>query len=160
MTVKIRPLKKGDKAALTVILKNTPEFTADEVIIAKEVIDGSLDKPKTSGYYSLAAENDNGILIGFISYGPIPMTQYAWDIYWLAVDHSCQGKGTGAKLLESAEKQIAKAGGKQVFIETSGKEQYDKTRRFYITNNYIEICNIPDFYTLGDAKVVYRKNLG
>ena len=152
-------MNKEDKSALKDILKNTPEFTPEEVIIAEEVIDGSLDKPETSGYYSLAAENDNGILIGFISYGPIPLTQSSWDMYWLAVDHSFQGCGIGGTLLKAAEEQIAKAGGKQAFIETSGKEQYDKTRKFYITNNYVEICNIPDFYAPGDAKVIYRKNL-
>ena len=160
MAVKIRPLKKEDKAPLMVILKNTPEFTPEEVIIAEEVIDGSLNKPETSGYYSLAVETENGAFAGFISYGPIPLTQSSWDLYWLAVDHRLQGKGVGTALLKAAEEQIAKAGGKLAFIETSGKEQYNKTRRFYITNNYVEICNIPDFYAPGDAKVIYRKKLG
>jgi GNAT superfamily N-acetyltransferase len=160
MAVKIRPLEKKDKASLMVILKNTPEFTPDEVIIAEEVIDGSLDKPKTSGYYSLAAETETGAFAGFISYGPIPLTQSSWDLYWLAVDHKIQGKGIGTALLKAAEEQIDKAGGKLAFIETSSKEQYDRTRRFYVTNNYVEICNIADFYAPGDGKVIYQKKLG
>jgi GNAT superfamily N-acetyltransferase len=160
MAVKIRPLKKEDKTPLMVILKNTPEFTSEEVIIAEEVIDGSLDNPQTSGYFSLAAETKTGAFAGFISYGPIPLTESSWDLYWLAVDHRLQGKGVGGTLLKAAEEQIAKAGGKMTFIETSGKEQYDKTRRFYITHDYIEICNIPDFYAPGDSKVLYQKKLG
>jgi GNAT superfamily N-acetyltransferase len=160
LAIKIRKLQKKDKAALMEILHNTPEFTAEEVVVAEEVIDGSLDKPQTSGYFSLAAENEDGVFIGFISYGPIPMTQHAWDIYWMAVKREFQGHGTGATLLKAAEKQIALAGGRMAFIETSGKAQYDKTRRFYITNDYKEICNIPDFYAPGDAKVIYQKMLG
>jgi GNAT superfamily N-acetyltransferase len=160
LTVKIRRLEKKDRGALVEILKNTPEFNAEEVVIAEEVIDGSLEKPETSGYYSLAAENEEGVFIGFISYGPVPMTLYAWDIYWLAVKHEFQGHGTGAALLKAAEQKIAQAGGRMAFIETSGKAQYDKTRRFYITNDYKEICNIPDFYAPGDAKVLYQKILG
>ena len=39
MAIKIRKLKKKDKAALIEILQNTPEFTAEEVVIAEEVID-------------------------------------------------------------------------------------------------------------------------
>jgi GNAT superfamily N-acetyltransferase len=159
MAIKIRPLKKEDKAPLMLILKNTPEFSSEEVIIAEEVINGSLDKPETSGYFSLAAESETGELIGFISYGPIPLTESSWDLYWLAVKHEFQGHGTGATLLKAAEEDIARAGGRMAFIETSGKAQYDKTRRFYITNNYTEICNIPDFYAPGDAKVLYQKKL-
>jgi GNAT superfamily N-acetyltransferase len=160
LAIKIRKLEKEDKPALMEILNNTPEFTVEEVIIAEEVIDASLDEPETSGYYSLAAENEDGVFIGFISYGPVPMTQYAWDLYWLAIKHEFQGHGSGAALLKAAEQKIAQAGGRMAFIETSGKAQYDKTRRFYITNNYIEICNIPDFYAPGDAKVLYQKILG
>ena len=160
MAGKIRQLEKEDRPALVEILKNTPEFTSEEIVIAEEVIDGSLDKPDTSGYYSLAAENEEGVFIGFISYGPVPMTQYAWDIYWLAIKREFQGHGTGAALLKAAEEKIAQAGGRMAFIETSGKAQYDKTRRFYITNDYKEICNIPDFYAPGDAKVIYQKMLG
>jgi GNAT superfamily N-acetyltransferase len=159
LAIKIRKLKKKDKAALMEILQNTPEFTAEEVVIAEEVIDGSLDNPDKSGYFSLAAENEDGVFIGFISYGPIPMTQYAWDIYWLAVKREFQAHGTGATLLRAAEEKIAQSGGRMVFIETSGKAQYDKTRRFYINNDYKEVCNITDFYAPGDDKVIYQKIL-
>ncbi len=160
MVIKIRKLKKEDKPALMDILHNTPEFTADEVTIAEEVIDGSLDNPGKSGYFSLAAENDEGVFTGFISYGPVPMTQYAWDIYWLAVRREFQGHGVGAALLKAAEENIVQAGGRMAFIETSGKAQYDKTRRFYLTNDYKEICDLPDFYAPGDNKVIYQKILG
>ena len=87
------------------------------------------------------------------------MTQHAWDIYWLAVKRYSRGTGI-ATLLKAAEKKIAQAGGTMAFIETSGKAQYDRTRRFYTTNDYQEICNIPDFYAPGDAKVLYQKILG
>ncbi|MFA5629566.1 MAG: GNAT family N-acetyltransferase [Dehalococcoidales bacterium] len=160
MTIKIRLLEKKDEPELFAILRNTPEFTAGEVVIAEEVIDDSLDNPQTSGYYSLTAENEDGQIIGFVSYGPIPLTAYAWDIYWLDVKHEFQGCGTGASLLKAAEENILQEGGKMAFIETSGKPEYDKTRRFYTARGYSEICNIPDFYAPGDSKIIYRKFLG
>jgi hypothetical protein len=46
-----------------------------------------------------------------------------------------------------------------VVIETSTKPNYNKTRQFYVLQGYSEIALIPDFYAIGDGKVIIVKRL-
>ena len=59
-------------------------------------------------------------------------------------------------MLES-EKEIIKLGGKRIYVETSGREQYVSTRKFYLACNYEEEAVLEDFYAPGDAKFLYLK---
>jgi hypothetical protein len=61
--------------------------------------------------------------------------------------------------MASAEDNIEKAEGRMILIETSSVLGYEKTRRFYFTQGYEIVCQIPDFYTPGDHKIVFRKLL-
>jgi ribosomal protein S18 acetylase RimI-like enzyme len=152
----IRPMNKQDKAALRKILKNTPEFTPPEVTLAEEVVSDYLHDPENSGYYTLVAEIDAAIG-GFVCYGPTPITEGTWDIYWIAVDHNIQGKGIGRSLMSAAEDNIKRAGGRLVLVETSSKPGYEKTNLFYQGIGYKEAARIVDFYMIGDDQVIYEK---
>jgi ribosomal protein S18 acetylase RimI-like enzyme len=140
------------------ILRDTPEFKPAEVVVAEEVIDSYLGNPHGSGYYALVAEADSAIS-GYICYGPAPLTEGSWDIYWLAVSADRQGKGTGGTLLAHAEGKIREAQGRLIFIETSSKAGYEKTRHFYLSHGYEVIGRLPDFYAPGDDKLILRKRL-
>jgi GNAT superfamily N-acetyltransferase len=140
------------------ILRNTPEFKPVEVEVAEELIDGYLEDPVESGYYILIAESDS-VLSGYICYGPTPMTEGTWDIYWMAVEHNTQGKGIGGNLLKAAETKIQDAKGYLSVIETSSVPSYEKTRRFYLGQGYAIVADIPDFYAPGDGKVLFTKTL-
>lgn len=141
------------------ILRITPEFKPSEVVVAEEVIDSYLRDPDGSGYYTLVAELDSAI-VGYICYGPAPLTEGTWDIYWMAVAADKQGKGTGRTLLAHAEDRIREAQARLIVIETSSKTGYEKTRRFYLSHGYEEISRIPDFYAPGDDKLILQKRLG
>jgi len=158
MTVRIRPMKKIDKPAVMKILHDTPEFKPAEVVVAKEVIDSYLRDPQGSGYNTLVAQ-DGSIINGYICYGPTPLTEGTWDIYWMAVAAGGQGKGVGGALLSYAEEKIKEAKGRLIVIETSGLSGYEKTRRFYLKHGYEPISHIPDFYAPGDDKIILQKRL-
>lgn len=147
-----------DKPALMAILRNTPEFKPSEVVVAEEVIDCYLKDPANSGYYTLVAENDSGIT-GYICYGPTPMTDGTWDMYWEAVASEKQGQGIGSALMNAAEQEIRKAKGRLALIETSSTPIYERTRRFHLKNGYHEVTRIPDFYSPGDDKVIFQKRM-
>lgn len=147
---------RRDRPFIVELLKATPEFRPAEVEIAEEVIDSYLIDPIESGYYIVVAEKGPGI-VGYICYGPTPLTEGTWDIYWLAVAPSQQGKGIGSALMRHAEEKIRKARGRLAIIETSGTAEYEKTRRFHSNQGYEKICCIPDFYRPGDDKIIYRK---
>lgn len=141
------------------ILRSTPEFLPHEVPIAEELIDAYLTTPKESGYHILVAELD-GELSGYACYGETPLTRGTWDVYWIAVHRGKQGGGIGKALMTATERDIKTTGGRLVVIETSGKPEYNRTRRFYVMLGYAEVAQIPDYYDVGDDLVVLVKRLG
>jgi len=154
----IRPMTPNDKAAVMQLLRNTPEFKPNEIVIAEEVIDTYLHSPANSGYYAKIAVMDSEI-IGYICFGPTPLTEGTWDIYWNAVSQNNQRTGIGKALLSYAEKQIKKARGRIILIETSSTINYEKSRRFHISQGYKLVSQIKDFYAVGDDKLIFRKNI-
>jgi ribosomal protein S18 acetylase RimI-like enzyme len=140
------------------ILQNTPEFKPSEVVVAEEVIDSYLRDPQGSGYYILVAEVASSV-VGYICYGPTPLTDGTWDIYWIAVSAEKQRKGTGGALIAHAEDKIREAQGRLIIIETSSQPKYEKTRRFYLSHGYEVIGRVSDFYAPDDDKLILQKRL-
>lgn len=151
-------MTEEDKAAIVEILQVTSEFTSTEVKVALELIDLYLKYGTGSDYYVLVAETDN-TPAGYICFGPTPLTEGTWDIYWMAVNPQKQRQGIGRRLLNDAETSISDAGGRLILIETSSKPDYERTRYFYQSCGYEIIARIPDFYTPGDNKIVFQKRL-
>lgn len=158
MTTTIRPFTRDDKPAVMQILRAVPEFKPEEVDIAEEVIDCYLEDPGASDYYIVVAEVDSGVG-GYVCFGPTPLTEGTWDIYWIAVAPDMQGKGIGGILLETAEKSIGEAAGRLAVIETSSLPSYARTRGFYSSRDYETVARIPDFYAPGDDKLILVKRL-
>jgi ribosomal protein S18 acetylase RimI-like enzyme len=158
VAAKIRKMTKRDKTPLMNILRDTPEFTPPELVVAEEIIDCYLEDPILSGYRILIAE-DRESVFGYICYGPTPLTQGTWDLYWAAVARKMRGKGLGKALWEKAEDDIKKDGGRLAVIETSSKPNYEQTRRFHQARGYENIGRIADFYAPGDDMLIYVKRL-
>jgi GNAT superfamily N-acetyltransferase len=159
MRPKIRSMTSQDRSAISKILCSIPEFKPSEVVVAEEVIDNYLSDPLLSGYSVLVAEIVS-IVVGYICYGPTPLTEGTWDIYWMAVGPDQQGQGIGGALLTFAEEEIKRNGGRSTFIETSSKPAYERIRRFHSSQGYELLCSIADFYAIGDDKLIYQKRLG
>jgi ribosomal protein S18 acetylase RimI-like enzyme len=98
-------------------------------------------------------------LAGYACYGPIPATRESHDLYWIAVAPERQGRGLGRRLLRAVEREVARAGGRRIYVDTSGRDAYAPTRAFYERAGYVREATLPDFYAPGDAKVIYRKQL-
>ena len=154
----IRPMTAADRQRVIQIIESIPEFKTIEVPVAKELVDSYLANPHTSGYYILVAEVDSSIA-GYICYGPTPLTIGTWDIYWIAVDPNRQRQGIGKALYAYTEDGIKKDLGRMIMIETSSSEEYENTRRFHKSQGYQVVCQISDFYAVGDDKLVLRKIL-
>ena len=123
-----------------------------------EVIDSYLNDSINSGYHILVAEVDSTVT-GYICYGPTPLTEGTWDIYWEAVAREKQDQGIGSALMESAEKEIVRSKGRLAIIETSSTPGYEKTRHFHLSHGYEIVARIPDFYAPGDDKLILQKRL-
>jgi ribosomal protein S18 acetylase RimI-like enzyme len=153
----VRSMIAQDKPAVMRILHNTPEFKPEEVDLAEEVIDDYLSDPGPgSGYFILVADHEDAPA-GYVVFGPVPITDRVWELYWFAVDRSVRGKGIGRTLWETAEEYIIKAGARIIVLETSSKAEYDRTNLFYDRAGYKEVGRIKDFYEIGDDQITYAK---
>jgi ribosomal protein S18 acetylase RimI-like enzyme len=158
MKIAIRFMSPEDKSRITEILRGTPEFKPFEVAVAEELIDCYLENSFSSGYHILVAEVDSTVA-GYICYGPTPLTEGTWDIYWVAVAREKQDQGIGSALMKAAEKDIARDKGRLSIIETSSTPGYEKTRHFHLSHGYEVVARIPDFYAPGDDKLIMQKRL-
>ena len=156
----VRPMKREDRERVLDIVQSTGMFTPDEIFFAREQVDIFLDQPHQRDYFLVVSEDAKDGLVGYLSYGPTPLTDGAYDLYWMAVTPRAQGRGLGRELVVWLEKRVAEAGGRLILIETSSQPRYEKTRRFYLDLGYKEASRIPDFYKVGDGRITYVKYFG
>lgn len=148
----------SDLEAIRQLADGTGFFRPDEVLVAVELVEERLAKGEASGYYFRLAESA-GRLVAYSCFGPTPCTIGSYDLYWIVVGKEWQGRGLGLEVERVTASAIARAGGKRVYAETSGKDLYLPTRRFYLKAGYFAAATLPDFYDVGDDKVIYQKNL-
>lgn len=109
--------------------------------------------------YDIKVAGFKGLILGFIAYGKADLSDNFYDLYWMAVRPSYQGKGVGKALLNNMENHIKSCDGKAVLLETSSKECYNSAKRLYEKSGYKNIAQIDDFYSKGEHKLIYRKDL-
>jgi ribosomal protein S18 acetylase RimI-like enzyme len=97
---------------------------------------------------------------GYACFGPHPLTQGTYDLYWIVVDPVAQGHGIGHALLARVEAEVQARGGRLLLVETSGTLAYAPARRFYESSGYRCEATIHDFYAPGDDLVIFSKDLG
>jgi GNAT superfamily N-acetyltransferase len=153
----IRPTTPADTDALVAIADSTGVFKPHELVALREVLADYFATNRADGHVAVTLERD-GRPIGFAYYAPADMTDRAWSLWWIAIDKTVHAKGLGTRLLHKAEADVEAAGGRVMFIETSGLPHYDLTRRFYLKHGYEE-ATLRDYYADGDDMVVFRKKM-
>ena len=161
--MKIRPVDPRDRERIHQILVATARFSEEEVKCAMELVDLSIEHPEKNDYHVHVLETpDSGpsrSVLGYVCFGPTPLTDGVFDLYWIAVDPNRQGQGIGQLLLKFVENEVRRERGRMLLIETSSKESYGPTLRFYERSGYDEISRIKDFYRIEDDKVIFCKKL-
>ncbi len=152
----IRTLQNKDRDKIEKLLNDTKNFKDFEIEVAMELIDAYL-KDETQSDYHIFVDEENEEVKGYVCIGTRPMTKGTWDLYWIAVNPLVQARGVGSGLIAFSESYIKENGGWLIWIETSGKESYEKERKFYLKNGYEKISEVKDFYDRGDSLVVYGK---
>jgi ribosomal protein S18 acetylase RimI-like enzyme len=153
----LRHLTALDRDRIEEITRNVGVFRDEEVSVALEVFDEAVAGGPRNSYSVLGAEFD-GLLAGWICWGPTPCTIGTYDLYWMAVDPQTQGNGIGKALMGEMERRLAGLA-RLIVIETAGRAEYAGTRSFYQSRGYSPVSVIPDFYAPGDDQVVFVKNL-
>jgi len=155
----VRPMAPSDKPAVMDLIKATDMFTPGEIEVAEELIDDYLLRPDQKDYRAVVVETRDGGVGGYMTWGPTPLTEGAYDLYWMAVSPKEQGRGLGKELVRWLERTVAGLGGRLIIIETAGQPKYDPTRKFYLGLEYKEVARVPDFYKPGDDRIIYTKQL-
>ena len=158
-------LQRGDRPAIARLLETAGVFRPEEVAIGLELVDETLAGGSRSSYrWVLAGRgNQEGRLgwppCGLACYGPVPLTQGTFDLYWIAVDPRARGCGIASALDADITEELRRSGGRWILAETSSTPPYEAARRFYLRRGYTLLEHIPDFYRVGDDRLTYGKRL-
>lgn len=149
-----------DRLAVREIVTSTGFFSGPEVDVAEELVQERLAKGEQSGYFFVFADSPQGRTLGYACYGPTPCTVRTFDLYWVAVHEAMRGRGLGKTLLAEVEERLRGRGGGKLVAETSSREQYAPTRRFYQSCGFIQEARIRDYYAMGEDILYFTKNIG
>lgn len=148
-----------DRIKIEEILRSTEYFYEFEIQTALEIADDTLTRGEAKSGYSWMKIKDEDGLVAFGNYGKNAFSTHSWDLYWIAVHQNSRNKKLGSVLLKAIEEDVKKAGGKILWIETSGRPLYASTESFYQRNGYTLHASLKDFYADGDPKQIYSKVL-
>ena len=124
---------------------------------ALELIDLAL-KPNNPDYHILVAlKSDQPV--GYVCYGPTPMTEGTFDLYWIAAHPDVRGQGIGSALVSAMEGDLRRRKARLMRVETSALEAYGPTRGFYQAMRYREEARFRDFYKVGEDLIILSKRL-
>ena len=152
-------VRRQDVDAIEVLTRRTGVFNEEEVEVACELAEETLAKgEESSGYYFLFADGEHG-LEAFACLGPIPGTNRRWELYWIAVDPETCGRGLGRRLQHAVEELARGFGAVYLVAETSTRPPYEAARRFYRSNGFDLLAEVPDWHDDGDGMAIFRKRL-
>jgi ribosomal protein S18 acetylase RimI-like enzyme len=130
-------------------------FSAEEIRVAIEMFDAGL-----AGDYCLLGVEAEGRLRAYACFGKASLTERSWYLYWICVDPAVHGTGIAQALQRGVEECVRRMGGERLVLETSGRPDYERPRRFYERAGFAVRGRIQDFYKPGDDCIIYCKTLG
>ncbi len=159
--LQIRPLDPSDRSPIEKMVVTSGKFNDVEIATALELVEEALEEGEESGYIFAVLETGSAspAVKGYACYGPVPLTEGVYDLYWIVVDPASQGTGLGRYLIQYVERDVVNRGGRMILIETSSQETYGATVRFYERSGYHLAARIRNFYKIGDDKLVFQKEL-
>lgn len=152
----MRKLIASDLLPLRQILVATESFTDVEVDCAMDLLESVLNDPNQQDYQVIVTEYEE-VVAGYVLFGPVPLTEGNYDLYWIATDPELHGKGVGRQLMKEVERRLRVAEARLLCLETSSQGHYARTRKFYQQAGYLEESCIRDFYRPGDDRITYVK---
>jgi ribosomal protein S18 acetylase RimI-like enzyme len=158
-SIHIRPMEGTDRAVVAEIITSVGNFSQEEIDCALELVDIYLNDSRQEDYRIVVATDNAKKVCGYACWGRVPLTRGTFDLYWVATHPGVQGQGFGSMLMAYVEKEVKAGGGRLLVLETSGKESYGRTVRFYRRLGYEQVSLIRDFYDTGDDKLVFVKKI-
>jgi ribosomal protein S18 acetylase RimI-like enzyme len=155
----IRRFTLQDREGIHRLLGKRETFNDKEIEVALEVLDAALRCPEKGDYRVFCAVQGAELLAGYICFGPIPLTDNCFDLYWIAVDERYSRQGIGGRLLQFMERLLQEEKARRIYVDTSSTDPYRPARAFYERHGYRLVCVLEDFYRAGDHKMIFMKEL-
>jgi ribosomal protein S18 acetylase RimI-like enzyme len=165
--VKLGAVQRGHRTRIREILDAAAVFSEAEVAVALELFDetfaaGPARAPYDPGdgvanYEFVGSFSRAGQLIGYVCYGATPGTDRVYDLYWIAMHPDFQGEGAGTQLLDEVERRLRQREARMLVVETSSRQDYEPTRRFYERRGYRCASVVQDYYAVADSRLIYTK---
>lgn len=152
--MEIRPTTSADIPAMKLVLDRTGLFPSE---MLPDMLSSFLSGSGSDEVW-MTAEVE-GEVIGFCYAAPEMMTEGAWNMLAIAVLPDRQGTGAGSALVAELENRLRAEGQRLLIADTSGTEEFARTRAFYRRNGYTEEARVRDFWAEGDDKVTFWKSL-
>ena len=171
-------LQSRDRGRVAELLHATAAFTEAEISVALELFDIAhttssshvVEGWQTAGvntaaiavavdYEFIGAFDDTGVLLGYACFGPMPVADGTYDLYWLAVDPAAQGLGIGKALVASIEQELVGRGARVLVVETSSVAKYARTRTFYARLGFVEAARVMHFYAQADDRIILTRRI-
>lgn len=155
----LRPLRSDDRDAIAAILAGIPAFRPEEAAVALEMVAETLDPRPDTDYEWMIAEAA-GRVVGFAAFGPVPLTEGTFDLYWIAVATDSGRHGIAAQMDEAVTDQLrSRPGARWLLAETSSTAPYLPARAFYRKRGYAQLGRLADYYRPGDDRLTFGKRL-
>jgi ribosomal protein S18 acetylase RimI-like enzyme len=157
----IRPVTPAQTPALVALAESTGIFAAGEAASLLGDTLEALHHGRLEGEHVAIAwsEAPDGPPLGWAYFAAQSKAPGVWDLWWIGVAPTHQGRGIGEALLRHVEDHVRAHDGRLLLIETSALPALERTRRFYARRGYRDCGTIPDYYADGDGKVTFGKRL-
>ena len=156
----IKAALPADTSQIILVAEKTGVFSREELGVLQELLEVYLHPGPNDAYeFVVYRDGTPDSVVGFGCYGPIPMADRIWDMYWLGVDPAQQGKGIGNMIMKTVEEDLARRGARAIYLETSDSDHYQTARNLYKRRAYERMAHFPDYYKVGEGKVIFRKIL-
>ena len=146
-----------DRDAIGEIARRAEVFNPEEAATVWELFDASMQS-SDSGYAFFSAKAE-GRPAGFACWGPTPLTEGTYDLYWICTDRNRRERGVGRALFGAVEAAVRSRHGRMIVIETSTGDSYFPAVRFYERLGCTQAARIKDYYRAGEDLLVYVKYL-
>lgn len=150
---KIRKAIPQDLPAIKSIIDATALFPSEYL---DDMFSGESD-PQSGEEFWLTYEDRGVQALAYCA--PERMTNGTWNLLLIAVHPERQSEGIGRQLMSYVEDQLKTIGVRVLLVETSGTDEFVRTRSFYENIDYTSEARIRDYYDAGDDKIVFRKAL-
>ncbi|QJR37599.1 GNAT family N-acetyltransferase [Gemmatimonas groenlandica] len=103
--------------------------------------------------------NDAGAPSGWVYHAPDAHADGVWNLWWIGVHPEDHGRGGGDSLLDAVEAAVMAEAGRELVVEKSALPPLARARAFYARRGYIACGRVPDFYGVGDDKIIFAKRM-